>query len=479
VPIKLGALLLSVLFARFLLSWLHGLELHFDEAQYWTWSRHLDWSYATKGPLLAWLIALSTFLFGHSEWAVRLPAWLAYCAWLVVLFYFARQVWRDDLAGWWAVALGLTTPVYFLLGQVMSSDVFLFLTWTVALWAAYYALYQNQPIAWLGFGAAIGVGALGKLSIGLLPFFLGFYLLATLEGRAALRSAYPWAGGVILLLCMLPVLGWNAQHDWMMFRHEAGHIGDDSPVAQAYHWQDLGLFWVGQWLVLGIVMPLVAANYWLLPPRRAALRMLWWVSVLTLAFFAAKSWAGKVQPNWPAPAFIGLLVLFAGQITTLRPWQRWGLYSGFGLSFLAMILLLNAHWFGYHGAHHPLKKLHAWRAPIHALAAQKPAAQFVVTSYYPLAAELAFYWPHRIPVYLAADTARRFTQFDLWPSVNEQVGQAGLYIDTQENLPQALRDHCTPLPPVEARTAGHLVRTLFAWHCPHWPAIAWPTPTWH
>lgn len=35
-----------------------------DEAHYWTWSMRLDWSYYSKGPMVAYLIALSTRLGG-------------------------------------------------------------------------------------------------------------------------------------------------------------------------------------------------------------------------------------------------------------------------------------------------------------------------------------------------------------------------------------------------------------------------------
>ncbi|HKI20498.1 MAG TPA: hypothetical protein VKA15_21600, partial [Isosphaeraceae bacterium] len=31
-----------------------------DEAEFWAWSRRLDWSYFARGPLIAWLIRLST-----------------------------------------------------------------------------------------------------------------------------------------------------------------------------------------------------------------------------------------------------------------------------------------------------------------------------------------------------------------------------------------------------------------------------------
>src|ERR1700691_2666923 len=57
-------------------------DLCADEAEYWAWSRHLDWSYYSRGPLIAWLIRLSTTLMGGLSvkltgslmLAVRLPA---------------------------------------------------------------------------------------------------------------------------------------------------------------------------------------------------------------------------------------------------------------------------------------------------------------------------------------------------------------------------------------------------------------------
>src|SRR3954454_20608709 len=58
------------------------LDLAADEAHYWDWSRHLDWSYYSKGPLVALLIRGSCELFGpfsesvtgNIALAIRLPA---------------------------------------------------------------------------------------------------------------------------------------------------------------------------------------------------------------------------------------------------------------------------------------------------------------------------------------------------------------------------------------------------------------------
>src|SRR5277367_5390530 len=75
--IVLVAALRLVYLARFC-----PLDLAPDEAHYWDWSRHLDWCYYSKGPLVALLIRgsvelfgpLSVALTGGEMLAVRLPA---------------------------------------------------------------------------------------------------------------------------------------------------------------------------------------------------------------------------------------------------------------------------------------------------------------------------------------------------------------------------------------------------------------------
>ena len=50
------------------LLWLAGnpIDLYPDEAQYWLWSRVPAFGYYSKPPLVAWLIALTTAVFGTS-----------------------------------------------------------------------------------------------------------------------------------------------------------------------------------------------------------------------------------------------------------------------------------------------------------------------------------------------------------------------------------------------------------------------------
>src|SRR6266576_6145760 len=76
------------------------LDLAPDEAHYWDWSRHLDWSYYSKGPLVAYLIRAgcelagpwSRQVTGTDMLAVRLPAVVCGGLLLLSIYILAVQV---------------------------------------------------------------------------------------------------------------------------------------------------------------------------------------------------------------------------------------------------------------------------------------------------------------------------------------------------------------------------------------------------
>ena len=80
-PIRCRLILVLVLTLGFVSHVLYlnrdcPIDLSGDEAQYWDWSRHLDLSYYSKGPLIAYIIRASCNLFGDTMPAVRYPTLL-------------------------------------------------------------------------------------------------------------------------------------------------------------------------------------------------------------------------------------------------------------------------------------------------------------------------------------------------------------------------------------------------------------------
>lgn len=88
--------------------WWSPYELVADEAQYWDWSRHIDWSYYSKGPGVAWLIAAFTWFLGTAEWVIRLPAALSFACVMLAMAWVTADALVDDPA---AVRATLLVPI--------------------------------------------------------------------------------------------------------------------------------------------------------------------------------------------------------------------------------------------------------------------------------------------------------------------------------------------------------------------------------
>ena len=49
------------------------LELSADEAQYWLWSKELNWGYFSKPPMIAWLIHISNNIVSAPNNSILAP----------------------------------------------------------------------------------------------------------------------------------------------------------------------------------------------------------------------------------------------------------------------------------------------------------------------------------------------------------------------------------------------------------------------
>ena len=57
---------------------LTNFNLFGDEAQYWLWSKNLDFGYYSKPPLLSWFIGLYTIVFGDGFFTLKMLTRISY-----------------------------------------------------------------------------------------------------------------------------------------------------------------------------------------------------------------------------------------------------------------------------------------------------------------------------------------------------------------------------------------------------------------
>src|SRR2546428_362436 len=182
-----------------------------DEAYYWLWAHHLDWSYLDHPTMIAYVVFL-TARFGDDAIWIRLGALVLGAATTYALFLLGRELFSAR-TGFIAAVLFQIVPLLTGSGLLATPDGPLFLAWTLALRYVWQALH-GRPRRWADAGIVVGLGLLSKLYMVFLAAGLLIFLL--FYGRRWLRRAEPYLATGIAAILFLPVLYWNAVHHWAM-----------------------------------------------------------------------------------------------------------------------------------------------------------------------------------------------------------------------------------------------------------------------
>jgi 4-amino-4-deoxy-L-arabinose transferase-like glycosyltransferase len=290
------------------LAWLSlgRADLYPDEAQYWLWSLHPALGYYSKPPLLAWLIAATTALFGEDEFAIRLAAPLLHFATSLVVYALARRLYDARVALWSAVAYA-TLPGVSASAAVISTDAPLLLCWAAALYAFVRAREAGGGRWWIGVGMAAGLGLLAKYAMAywLLSAFL-FLLLFRDERRHLPRFL---GASALALALYAPNFAWNAGNGFVSYLHTRDNAAFGGPLLHPTHFLE---FLASQFAVFGpiffaVLILLAVTARRSFEDRRAALLATF--ALPTLAMMLAVSFLSRAQPNWSAPTFVSAVVL--------------------------------------------------------------------------------------------------------------------------------------------------------------------------
>jgi Dolichyl-phosphate-mannose-protein mannosyltransferase len=431
------------------------LDLAPDEAHYFDWSRHLDLSYYSKGPLVAYLIrggcetvgAWSEQNTANLMFAVRLPAVICGSLLLVSLYVLTVLVHGREALALGAVALALTLPVIAAGASIMTIDSPYTCCWGWALVFGHRAIFRGSWWAWPAAGLAVGLGILAKYTMVLWLPSAGLFLLAQPNLRRLLLRPGFWIMSAIAGLFCLPILIWNMRNGWVTYYHV------DRLTGTGFHWtgplhyvSGQAAMLMGYWLVVWAAAmvrhnPLADAD----PGRR----YLWWLSApMFLVFLGFSFRTGGGEPNWPVTAYLSGLVLAAAwlprQLASPVSWYRRSMAAllalACGLGLAATVLMHHTDWVrpllaqisGPATAKQPMPmrrfdptcRLRGWRTLAEAVD-QKRAELLQVEHEDPVLAASSWALPGELGVYCAGHPQAysiglamgdRHSQYDLWPN---------------------------------------------------------------
>ena len=448
------------------------LDLSPDEAHYWEWSRRLDLSYYSKGPMIAYLIHIGTMVFGDNVFGIRIMAVIFSALSSIIMYLLGKNIY-DEQVGLFSAILIQIIPLFATFGIIFTIDSPLIFFWILSLFLFWKAISSQQSavktksqesgirssppptppprggraregVYWILLGLLVGLGLLTKYTMAFFYICAFFFLLS--QERSRLFTKGPYIALIISLLVFSPVILWNAEHNWVTLRHTAGqaHIAEGIKINMRSFLEFLGS-------QLGVITPLLfilmIVSLWNKRKQKGG-NLFFWFSIPVIAFFLLKSLQGKVQANWALPGYItGIL--------SVSTFSEKFYFRGRGKMILiatAVLLSVVVTAFAYYPSvlnlsvkKDPTSRLRGWKeigAEVTKIYEEisKERPIFIFSDRYQVSSELAFYVKGH-PFTYCINLGRRMNQYDLWPGFNNLLHHDAIFVRIDDTrLPEKVAD---------------------------------------
>jgi len=411
---------------------LHGpLDLTPDEAHYWEWSRRLDLSYYSKGPMIAYLIAISTWIFGDNSFGVRIFA--VVCSFLSSIFVCKiTKKFFDEKTGFLSGIIFQFMPIFTTFGVIFTIDSPFILFWIISIYIFLLAL-ENQKKWWLLLGIVIGFGLLTKYTMAFFYLCMFVYLIkgkkfllpTQFSTENHLKNPYIYFSILISIIVFLPVIIWNIQHDFVTLKHTAGqaHVFDGLKISLKYFLEFIGSQFV-------VVTPLIfiLGLYFIIKPGRLNINLAvkWFLisfSMPVFLFFLVKSIQGKVQPNWAMTAYVPFVIVLSYALK--EKFHKKLVLSSIIIAFIFMVANFALPYLNLPAKIDPTARFKGWKELAETVSEirkelEKNSRVIIFSDKYQISSELAFYLKDKPKVY-CIPFGRRMNQYDLWESINSEL----------------------------------------------------------
>lgn len=478
--------------------------LNGDEAFAWNWARRLDWGYYSHPPMVAWLIALSTTLFGTSVFTVRLPSLVLHLGTMALIYRMTVDLTASRRMGLTAAGLYFVLPLSLMMGLLITTDDALIFFWTAAAYLVKRAVVDGRRHAWWPAGIMAGGALLSKFFALLLHPAVFLFLVFSTRHRRILLRWEPYAAFVLSWLIFSPFLVWNAHHDWLTFKFNfmARHSNEGLDLLKPLH------YLVGQLLAASpivLLLGILALLLFLPAPagrsrpgrggqetQRDGLRLYAFMMATPLAVFLVQSFTVRIGAHYTGVVYPLAAVLITAwahsqgqRIDPARLRRPFALGLGVaGALVISVPLAVIALWptvlparyvymaetdarqnfagdyFGWHEVGTRIAALREqWGA--------RPEGLFLSTSDYAIASMLDFYTPGRAQFVIVGYRRQDFhgKEFLYWARDIKRVGANTIYVSdapiTLSEKHPLVRYFASAemLPPLEVRdNQGRLLR---------------------
>lgn len=299
-----------------------NMDLIAEEAYYWNYANHLDFSYFDHPPMVAYLIKISTLIFGVNEFAVRVPAILC---WGVAVYYCYKLTEEiNPNSGRYSWFLISILPFFFVQSVIITPDLPLIAAWSACLYYLYRVLVNDSDKDWYKLGISFGLGMISKYTIVLLIPATILYMATSKNKLKKFITPYPYIACGIALVIFIPVIYWNATHNWASFAFQSTRrFTTDYEFSLHHIFGLLALFLtpLGLFSLYSLIFKPIDISF-----PTAAKKFLQIYTLFPLGFFMAFSVLHTTKFNWIGPGLLAIIPWMAIEISNkdskfIKAWE--------------------------------------------------------------------------------------------------------------------------------------------------------------
>jgi MYXO-CTERM domain-containing protein len=445
---RAAAIVVGFLAARLVLALLIGPGI--DESYTLAIARTLSLSYFDHPPLHQWIAHFAALALGEG-WATRLPFILLFAAtgWIYYRLTFDLFAARAAMVALFALNV---TPFFFAsAGSWVVPDGPLLFGLALAAWAAARLFFAGQNDRstvwrlWLLAGFGLGVAGLSKYSAALSAAGLVAFVVLAPRQRHWLGHPAPFAAAALALAMTMPVIVWNAEHDWvsLAFQSSRGSPGGDLKPLQVLAVALGQIAYLSPWIFAPLAAGLLAA--WRRRQDERKLFLLCLALPPVAVFTITPLWGARGFPHWTMPGWFFVFALIGAWVDqkafAARTLRRWAFASSGLLAAIAAVAVVETST-GWPlrllplrpGVADPTLEAFDWRA-LRDAPALKPAPAFVIATKWADAGKIALALGPATPVFVISNDPRG------WAFVHgdeKLLGRDGVLVTRPADLPPAL-----------------------------------------
>jgi len=296
------------------------------ESYYFRGALRLDLSYFDQPPLFFWLGALSTKVFGLTNFGIRFASVLLFAGTTWMLFLVTKKLFNARAGFWAVVVMNLSAVFTYAIASWYQPDAPLMFFWLVATYFIVELMVcpgtesseatrnsRRTWILWLAVGVSMGLATLSKYHVLFLFAGVFMYIATNKSQRHWLRHPGPYIAVLITIIMALPILWWNSQNNWVSFVFQGSRAGVNGEGFKLhFDWFFRSILGQSMFLLPWIWIPTIRQLFvsFRLRKQLLAYSFIFWMAILPLVFFTVVTlWADlQYHFHWQAPGYLMLFI---------------------------------------------------------------------------------------------------------------------------------------------------------------------------